>query len=205
MQSIRHLVAVVCLPCLVACSTVMTSAPSGFLSSYAGLTPSADGASASVRSTALIDPARLTIGDIEWRASNANEVTDGERRVLLDRLRDDLIACVRELPAVPDGRAVVLRAAITHVETVSPALNAASALLFIVPLDRGGASVDIEALDAGTGTQVAALTLGYFAPLSELKSRFSKLAPASLALRKAANEFGALLRPSDVSVSKGGS
>ena len=118
-----------------------------------------------------------------------------ERRALLDQLSDELVARVRELPAARDGHPVVLRAAITRVETVSPALNAVSALLFVVPLDRGGASVDIEALDPSTGKQVAALTLGYFAPLSEFKSHFSKIAPAQLALRKAAGDFGALLRP----------
>ena len=95
------------------------------------------------------------------------------------------------------GRPAVLRAAITRVETVSPALNALSALVLVVPLDRGGASVDIEALDPDTGKQLAALTQGHFAPLSELKAHFSKLAPAQLALRKAAADFGVLMRPTD--------
>ena len=107
---------------------------------------------------------------------------------------------MRACAAAPQGRPVVVRAAITRVETVSPALNAVSALLFVVPLDRGGAAVDVEALDPGTGRQLAALTMGYFAPLSELKSHFNKLAPARLALHKAANDFGALLRPAVVSV-----
>jgi len=71
-------------------------------------------------------------------------------------------------------------------------------------MDRGGASVDVEALDPSTGKQVAALTLGYFAPLSELKSRFSKLAPAQLALRKAASDFGALLRAAAAPPTTGG-
>jgi hypothetical protein len=69
-------------------------------------------------------------------------------------------------------------------------------LLLIGPLDRGGAAVEIEAIDPQTGRQLAALRLGYFAPLSELKARFSKLAPAELAVRKAAADFAALLKPS---------
>jgi hypothetical protein len=89
----------------------------------------------------------------------------------------------------------VLRAAITRIETVSPALNTLSALVLVVPLDRGGAAVEIEAVDPQTGRQLAALTQGYFAPLTELKARFSKLAPAEIAVRKAAADFAALLQP----------
>ena len=44
----------------------------------------------------------------------------------------------------------------------------------------------------------AAPRLGYFTPLSELKARFSKLAPAEIAVRKAAADFVVLLKPSAV-------
>lgn len=195
MNAIRHVIAVACLASISACTTVMTTPRSGFLSSYAELTPSLDGSSASTRSAATIDPARVTIGAIEWRTVPGADLNEVERNALLSQLRDELMARLQELPAAPGGRPVVLRAAITRIETVSPALNTVSALLFIVPLDRGGASVDIEVTDASDGRQLAALTQGYFAPLHELKSHFSKLEPARLALRKAANDFGALLQP----------
>lgn len=199
MNTIRQFVAVACVAGLGACATVMSTSRSGFLSSYADLMPGGDGGSASTRSGMTIDPTRVSLGDVEWRAAAAADVSDEERHALLNRLSDELMAHVRELPAAPEGHPVVLRAAITRVETVSPALNAASALLFVVPLDRGGAAVEIEALEPRTGKQVAALTLGHFAPLSELKSHFSKLAPAELALRKAAVDFSALLRPAAAS------
>jgi hypothetical protein len=205
MNPTRNFIAIACITCASACTTVMAPSHSGFLSSYSELTPSLEGSSASARSGAAIDPSRVTLGDIEWRAAPGAALTDEERRALLGFLSDELMARMHELPAAPEGRPVVLRAAITHVETVSPALNAASTLLFVVPLDRGGAAVDIEAVDPRTGEQVAALTLGHFAPLSELKSHFSRLAPAELALRKAARDFGALLRPEAASASAGGS
>jgi hypothetical protein len=66
-------------------------------------------------------------------------------------------------------------------------------VLLFGPLDRGGAAVEIEAVDPQTGRQLAAMTQGYFAPLSELKARFSKLAPAEIALRKAAADFVPLM------------
>jgi hypothetical protein len=70
-----------------------------------------------------------------------------------------------------------------------------STLLLSVPLDRGGAAVEIEAVDPQTGRQLAALRWGYFAPLSDITARFSKLAPAEIAVRKAAVDFVSLLNP----------
>jgi hypothetical protein len=199
MNAIAVIVAVVCAASVSACSGVMTASRSGFLSSYSQLRPGVDGSSASIRSDEVIDPTRVTVGTLEWRAGSSADVSDEERRALLAELGEELVARLRALPAAPEGRPVVLRAAITRVETVSPALNAASALLFILPLDRGGAAVDVEVLDAGTGRQLAALTLGHYAPLSEFKAHFNKLAPARLALRKAASDFGALLQPAAAS------
>ena len=196
MNPTRSFVAVICMAIVSACSTVMAPSQSGFLSGYSALSRDRDGA-ARLRSTAVIDPTRVTIGDVEWRAPADAGLDHDERDLLVRQLGNELAARVRDLPAAPDGRPAVLRAAITRVETVSPALNAVSALMLIVPLDRGGASVDIEALDPDTGKQLAALAQGHFAPLSEFKAHFSKLAPAQLALRKSAADFGVLMRPSD--------
>lgn len=194
MNATRSFLAVTCMAVVSACSTVMAPSHSGFLSGYSALSGGHDGF-AGMRSTAAIDPTRVTIGDIEWCAPMSTSVTDDERHLLMRQLSDELAASVRGIPAAPNGRPAVVRAAITRVETVSPGLNVLSAALLVVPLDRGGASVEIEALDPNTGEQLAALTLSHFAPLSELKSHFYRLAPAQLALRKAAADFSALLRP----------
>jgi hypothetical protein len=73
-------------------------------------------------------------------------------------------------------------------------LNAVTALLLTVPLDRGGAAVEIEVLDAETLQPLASMAHAYYAPLSEFKARFSSLAPAELALNAAAVELAKLLR-----------
>ncbi|XBS69794.1 hypothetical protein ABK905_26515 [Acerihabitans sp. KWT182] len=70
-----------------------------------------------------------------------------------------------------------------------------STAMFAAPLERGGAAVEIEAVETGDRQQLAALSLGYYAPMSDLKARFSKLAPAEIALNKAANDFGPLMHP----------
>lgn len=179
---------------LTACGTTMPAPKSNFLSHYDSLTASPDGASRTLRARTPIDPARISIAPIDWRVAPSADISADERAALVAQLGDALQQQAHALPVTPSGRPAVLRAAITAVATVSPGLNTLGTVLLIGPLDRGGAAVEIEAVDPETGKQIAALTLGYFSPLSELKARFSKLAPAQLALGKAAQDFTDLLR-----------
>jgi hypothetical protein len=179
---------------LSACGTVMTKPDSGFLTNYTGFKEDGRVSSNSVRTSVSIDPARIVLGDFAWRAGGS-DLPVAERERLLTTLRETIQHRIAQMPANPAGRSAVLRAAITRVVTVSPALNTMSTLLVIVPLDHGGAAVEIEAVDLDTGNQLAALRLGYYAPLSDLKARFSKLAPAEIAVRKAADDFVPLLQP----------
>lgn len=194
MKSIRFTIVVATLAALSACSTVMTTAQSGYLSDYAALVEAPDAASARRASAQAIDPLQVTIAEVVWRVEARTDVSNDERDALLAQLKRELQQGVASLPASPNGQPAQIRAAITRVETVSPALNTVGSLLLIGPLDRGGAAVEVEAVDPRTGRQLAALHLGHFAPLSELKARFSKLAPAEIAVRKAAADFAGLLR-----------
>jgi hypothetical protein len=193
MKSVQTMIAIAAITVLSACSTVMTTAKSGYLSDYGALVEAPDSASASRASAQAIDPAQVSIAEVVWRVDSRTDIGHDERNALLAQLKRELHQGVQALPASPQGRPVQIRAAITGVETVSPALNTVSSLLLFVPLDRGGAAVEIEAVDLQTGRQLAALRLGYFAPLSELKARFSKLAPAEIAVSKAASDFVMLL------------
>jgi hypothetical protein len=195
MTRLRNFIAVAIVASMAACSTVMPTAHSGFLSDYTALAGTPGEASASRTSADRIDPARVSVDAVAWRVTGNVDISADEREALLAQLRSELRQRVQALPAQPEGRPAVLRAAITRVETVSPALNALSALLLVVPLDRGGAAVEIEAVDPQTGRQLAALTQGYFAPLSELKARFIRMAPAEIAVRKAAADFVPLMQP----------
>jgi hypothetical protein len=178
-----------------ACSTVLPSEQSGFLTSYGELSPSADGGANSRHSAVRIDPSRASIAAVEWRGKATEGLSTEEKGMLLAKLRAELQAQVASLPRAENGRPVRIRAVITQVVTVSPSLNAVSALLAGGPWDRGGAALEIEAVDTETDKQVAALTLGYFPPLTEFTARFSRLAPAQLAIQKGASDFGALMRP----------
>ncbi|WP_410012879.1 DUF3313 family protein [Sodalis sp. C49] len=182
---------------LSACSTTMPTKASGFLGSYDRLAPSPDGSQRRLRTPYALDPAHTVIATVEWRVKKGDSLSPLERARLLNELRAGLQAQINRLPAAADGHPAEIRAAITDIATVSPSLNVLSVAMFAAPLDRGGASVEIEALDPGSRQQLAAISIGYFAPLSDLKARFSALAPASIALNKAAAEFGPLLRPAD--------
>ena len=198
MKPVHRLIAVAAIAALSACSTVMTTSHSGYLSDYSALAEAPDAATASRAATQAIDPASVSIVEVVWRVEARPDIRPDERDALIAQLRHELQQRIQALPAAPQGRPAQIRAAVTRVETVSPALNTVGTLLLIGPLDRGGAAVEIEAIAPPTGRQLAALRLGYFAPLSELKARFSKLAPAEIAVRKAAADFVVLLKPSAV-------
>ncbi len=195
MKTMNKILALAVVTSLGACSTTMPSSQSGFLSGYGELKSLDAGGPRTRSATEAINPAQARIGEVRWMVPARADISSDEQSALINVFRDELQAQLARLPPSPGGRPIVLRAAITRVETVSPALNALSTALLVVPLDRGGAATEIEAIDAETGKQIAAIELGYFAPLSDFFARFSKLAPAQIALRKAAGDFKQILAP----------
>jgi Protein of unknown function (DUF3313) len=188
---------------LTACGTTMPTGQSGFLSSYAGLATGNDPAAQRLQAQVGIDPSRIQFGEISMQPGAAPDLSVEERERLTAYLRLQLRQRVADLPQNPGGQAAVIRAAITRVETVSPALNTVSTLLLLAPLDRGGAAFEMEAVDAASGAQLAALKLGHYAPITDLLARFSKFEPTEIATRKAAQDFVALLaQPGTVPVAK---
>ncbi|MEA9390018.1 DUF3313 family protein [Acerihabitans sp. TG2] len=173
----------------------MATKTSGFLGSYDHLVPATDGSMRMLRTPYALDPAHTVITAVEWRVTGSNRLSAEERAMLLSALKTGLQQEINRLPATHSGRSVEIRAAITDIATVSPALNVLSVALIAAPLDRGGAAVEIEAVDTDTGNQLAAMSMGYFAPMSDLQARFSSLAPATIALNKESAEFGSLLHP----------
>ena len=178
---------------LAACGTVMKAEQTTFLSSYAGLITGADEGQAILRAHSGIDPARVQLGEVIMQPGVGVALSPEERSQLTALLRQQLQQRVQEMPKNPSGQAAVLRAAITKVETVSPGLNTVGTLLLIGPLDWGGAAFEIEAVDPVNGKQLAAMKLGHYSPLSDLRARFSRLEPTEIAIRKAAKDFVVLL------------
>jgi hypothetical protein len=157
------------------------------------MTTSADGSTAHYRSATLGDPHQLRALAVEWAMPEDAGFSDGEKAQLLATLRAAITAQTQAPPSVADGRPVVIRAVITRAEPVSPIFNVVTAVLLTVPLDRGGAAVEVQVLDAETLRPLASMAHAHFAPLSEFKARFSRLAPAELALQAAAAELARII------------
>jgi hypothetical protein len=179
---------------LAACST-MQATDTGFLINRKEMETSKDGSMAHFRSQTPVDPHQIKSLSVEWAVPKDAELSEAERARLTSALQTAISRETEALPLTTGGRPVNIRAVITRVETVSPVLNVVTAVLLTVPLDRGGAAVEIEVLDAETRQPLASMAHAHFAPMSEFKAKFSKLAPAEFALHAAAVELAKLLRP----------
>lgn len=175
---------------LVGCSS-MPATRSGFIGESAALAYSDGGSVGRYRAAMPIDPTRMQVADVQWRADAS--IAPEEQAALAEQFQLALREAAGKASAKPQGRPVVIRAAITRVETVSVAANVVSTLVLFVPLDRGGAAVEIVAVDAESQRPLAAMSYAHYAPLSEFGARFERLAPANIAFRKAAAEFVSLL------------
>jgi Protein of unknown function (DUF3313) len=178
---------------LAACST-MQATDTGFLKNRSAMTTSQDGSTAYYRSVMPIDPHQVRSLSVEWATPVDAGFSSIEKAQLLSTLESAIARQAKALPPMVDGHPVIIRAVITRVESVSPVLNVLAAVLLTVPVDRGGAAVEIEVLDAETRQPLASMAHARFAPLSEFKARFCRLAPAELALNAAAVELAKLLR-----------
>ena len=178
---------------LTACST-MQATDTGFLINRSAMTTSKDGSTAYYRSPTPVDPHQVRSISVEWTMPVDAMVPETERARLIAALKAAISREAEALPHSVDGRPVVIRAVITRVESVNPALNVLTSVFLTVPLDRGGAAVEIQVLDAETLQPLASMAHAYFVPITEFKARFSALAPAELALNAAAVELSKLLR-----------
>jgi len=178
---------------LAACST-MQATDTGFLKNRSDMTTSQDGSTATFRSPTPVDPHQVRSLSVEWAMPVDAAIPEAERARLIATLEAAISRETEALPQSAGGRPVVIRAVITRVDSVSPVLNVLTAVFLTVPLDRGGAAVEIQVLDAETLRPLASMAHAYFAPIAEFRARFSALAPAELALNAAAIELAKLLR-----------
>ncbi len=145
------------------CANLKTTR-SGFLSSYDKLAPVAN------------DTKRLAYTGPQWPvagfprvlieptvtrfdAKDAAKLTaqePAELAAFCDAALRKAFAMDRTIVTATEAGTLRIRAAVTGVDTSSPALNVVTGVL-LWPVDNGGVSVEFEALDAATGEQLAAL------------------------------------------------
>jgi hypothetical protein len=172
----------------------MQATDTGFLQNRREMITSQDGSKATFRSPTPVDPHQVRALSVAWATPTDSGISEVERARLIALLEGAIVRETEALPKSSGGRPVVIRAVITRVESVSPVLNVLTAVLLTVPLDRGGAAVEIQVLDAESLQPLASVAHAYFAPVAEFRARFSALAPAELALNAAAIELAKLLR-----------
>ena len=179
--------------CLAACTTSPPLAQSIPQAADTAAASVADVTTAGWRSHHPIDPSRSSVGEVTWSTAALDVLTPQERLRLEHTPRGDLEAGLRDLPAQTRGRRVRLNVTVMSIETVSPTLNVASALLLFVPLDRGGATLELIAIDKSDGASVAALRWSAMAPITQFRAQFERIGPAGFVLGDAARSFVRLL------------
>jgi hypothetical protein len=90
---------------------------------------------------------------------------------------------------VPGPDVLRIRAAITDVVAASPAINVVTTAVAFVPLDMGGASIEVEFLDSVTGGQLAAMVERKTGSPLNLPGGFTELGHAKAAFRDWAVEL----------------
>jgi hypothetical protein len=185
------------------CATVQPT-QSGFIQPTATQPASAGGQALRYRSDEPVAWARWEIDDVQWLVQDPDARIDAAE---IEALRADLrrsLELAAATPAVASDptaggvpRTLRIRAAITQVALPSPTLNVITTALLFIPLDRGGAAVEIEAIDVETGRRVAALASAGTGTLADFRGHYSRLAHAELAFQRAAQEFRSLLDGTD--------
>ena len=148
-----------------ACATVNPPPVSGFLGDYSGLVPDPNDRSLLWWERADFDWTRYRglilepVGVYYHPEAQSKEILPDELKKLTDAFRASVIEQLGDdYPIVADAASDVLRvrAAITDVVPVRPALNAATSFVGFVAVDVGGASIEVEFLDSVSGERLAA-------------------------------------------------
>jgi PBP1b-binding outer membrane lipoprotein LpoB len=114
---------------LSACSTNMPTPPSGYLSANTVLVTDAETGNAFLPAKQPIDVRRIAISAVQWQSSGKPTVDEAEQALHTTSLAQRLRTNIDGLSTSASGRPVTVRAALTSVSTVSPALNAVTTVL----------------------------------------------------------------------------
>jgi Protein of unknown function (DUF3313) len=174
-----------------ACATSVTK-PSGFLSDYSALRPSAFENVALYRAPGF-DPGaygqvRLTPTQVVAPSARLQKLDPELQKELLAQSDKEMNARLR--PGAGGGtRALIVRAAVTDVDTPNRALNVATSLL-LGPMTSGGASLEVEVVDEqSSAVLVAATCTERGSVLRQFTGAYSVLAHAKHAISECLQRF----------------
>lgn len=199
MRALKNgLIVIVVAAAIAACSTT-PPVESGFLSDYSQLKPDKYG-NAGLRWTEVpgfdwkqyrevqLDPVL-----IYYHPSAKNrQIQPDDLKMLADYFREAVIAELQgtyTVTTTPGPDVLRIRAAITDVVPASPGVNAVTTLVAFVPLDLGGAAIEVEFLDSVSGKQLAAMVERKKGSPVNLAGGFTELGYAKAAFREWATDL----------------
>jgi Protein of unknown function (DUF3313) len=178
------------------CASVSAPEKSSTLASFEQLAVQPDGtrtwrsSAADKVSVVRIEPQAITFSaDVQLE----DEQRQPLRKALLEALTKRFSEAGVRVATAADAQAVLVRVNVTAVELASPALNVVSAIVLLVPVSRGGISVEIEAFIANDRQRVAAMAFSGTAGVYNVGSAFSAIGHAELQTDVAATKFVALV------------
>jgi hypothetical protein len=142
----------------------------------------------------------LTEVNLQLAADNTTVMSDEERAELVGELRQQLISQLGKhykWVDTPSASAVRVRATITEVRTSNVFGNVVATVLLFDPVDKGGATVELEA-SSPKGERLAALSVAAQGKLFQFRGAYSRLGQAKLALSSHATSFAAMLQGATV-------
>lgn len=136
-------------------------------------------------SKAIIEP-------VSWRVTSLSHTISAERQALLRFHLEN--ALTRELKGNdPQGQVLHIHAAITDVKPVSPLLNVTSTALILLPVQGGGAAIQIQVTDAADKALYLDASLADNAGLYDFRGHFIEWAHSQTTIDQIAQRTRALL------------
>jgi Protein of unknown function (DUF3313) len=175
---------------LSACSTIPLPSQPSAIDREIPLELSSDGEAKQFRASGDLKIGNVIVETPRWLGAESVADKD-EIKEVTTRFQLELQRLIKANARV-DGQSITIKATITEGKTVSPALNVMSTLILFLPVDRGGAVVEMQALDQ-TGKVVAAMMYRYSGEIMEFGANFSKTAQIQVATQRAAERFANLM------------
>ncbi len=184
------------------CATTGPPPVSGFLTSYEGLEADPkdssllwwerDGFDWTSYRSVILEPI-----EVYYHPQAAGEaIRPDELKKLTDTFRDAVVEALGDDYRVTDERGadvLRVRCAITDVIPVRPALNALTSFVAMVPIDVGGAAIEVEFFDSVSGERLAAAVDQKLGSPLDSRASLTRLGAARQAFRDWARDLRAAL------------
>jgi len=132
----------------------------------------------------MLEPMGIKIDKKNFKQEELQTAVSGFRKIMIEGLSPEYLV-VEE----PGPKVLRIRSTITDIDTSNPALNVLTTLALFVPLDMGGAAIEVEFFDSITGERVAAMVDQKTGTPLQLKSSFSRFGQSNGAFGEWAKEL----------------